>query len=166
MCYNIAFEWESPENKWKWITAGLNFAEKGASKNPTSGDLLFEISYIYFHKFDSKSFKYADYYRERLKEETGKDNYEQALYWARRSLNYNSELRKKIVIERTVCHILWHASLQAEKDGKQKEAWEYAVRSVDEWEAYLEKHPEDPGGIARSFLEKINEKRLQLEQKI
>ena len=25
---------------------------------------------------------------------------------------------------------------------------------------------EDPGGIARSFLEKINEKRLQLEQKI
>jgi len=166
MCYNIAFEWESPENKWKWITAGLNFAEKGASKNPTSGDLLFEISYIYFHKFDSKSFKYADYYRERLKEETGKDNYEQALYWARRSLNYNSELRKRIVIERTVCHILWHASLQAEKDGKQKEAWEYAVKSVDEWEAYLEKHPEDPGGIARSFLEKINEKRLQLEQKI
>jgi hypothetical protein len=25
---------------------------------------------------------------------------------------------------------------------------------------------EDPGGIARSFLEKTNEKRLQLEQKI
>jgi hypothetical protein len=25
---------------------------------------------------------------------------------------------------------------------------------------------EDPGGITRSFLEKINEKRLQLEQKI
>ena len=65
-----------------------------------------------------------------------------------------------------MCHILWHASQQAEKEGKQKEAWEYAVKSVGEWEAYLEKHPEDPGGIARSFLEKINEKRLQLEQKI
>jgi hypothetical protein len=61
---------------------------------------------------------------------------------------------------------LWHASQQAEKEGKQKEAWEYAVKSVGEWGAYLEKHPEDPGGIARSFLEKINEKRLQLEQKI
>ena len=49
---------------------------------------------------------------------------------------------------------------------KLKEAWEYTVKSVDEWEVYLEKHPEDPGGIARSFLEKINKKRLQFEQKI
>ena len=106
------------------------------------------------------------YYRKQLKEETGKDNYEQALYWARRSLNYNSESRKRIVIERTVCHILWYASQQAEKDGKLKEAWEYTVKSVDEWEVYLEKHPGDPGGIARSFLEKINKKRLQFEQKI
>jgi len=40
--------------------AGLDFAEKGAIRNPTNGDLLFEIGYIYFHKFDSKSFEYAD----------------------------------------------------------------------------------------------------------
>ena len=166
MCYNIAFEWESPENKWRWIKAGLDFAEKGALKNPANGDLLFEIGHIYFHKFDSRSFRYADYYREQLKEETGRDNYGQALYWARKSLNYNSMLRKRIVIERTVCHILWRASLQAEKNGKLKEALEYAIKSIKEWNTYLEKYPEDPGGIAGSFLEEINEKRLQLEQKI
>ena len=166
MSYNIAFEWESPENKWRWIKAGLDFAEKGATRNPTNGDLLFEIGYIYFHKFDSKSFRYADYYREHLKEETGKDNYRQSLYWVRKSLNYNSLLRKRIVIERTVCHILWHASLQAEKDGKQKKAYEYATESIKEWNAYLERHPDDPGGIAGSFLEKINEKMLELEQKV
>ena len=164
MCYNIAFEWESPENKWRWIKAGLDFAEKGAVRNPTNGDLLFEIGYIYFHKFDSKSFKYADYYRERLEEETGKNSYRQSLYWVKKSLNYNSLLRKRIIIERTVCHILWHASLQAEKDGKQKEAYEYAAESIKEWNAYLERHPDDPGGIAGSFLEKINEKMLELEQ--
>ncbi|MCP4253672.1 MAG: hypothetical protein GY775_09730 [Candidatus Scalindua sp.] len=164
MCYNIAFEWDSPENKWRWIKAGLDFAEKGAVRNPTNGDLLFEIGYIYFHKFDSKSFKYADYYRERLGEETGKNSYRQSLYWVKKSLNYNSLLRKRIVIERTVCHILWHASLQAEKDGKQKEACEYATESIKEWNAYLERHPDDPGGIAGSFLEKINEKMLELEQ--
>ena len=164
MCYNIAFEWESPENKWRWIKAGLDFAEKGAARNPTNGDLLFEIGYIYFHKFDSKSFKYADHYRERLEEETGKNSYRQSLYWVKKSLNYNSLLRKRIVIERTVCHILWHASLQAEKDGKQKKAYEYATESIKEWNAYLERHPDDPGGIAGSFLEKINEKMLELEQ--
>ncbi|ODS32824.1 MAG: hypothetical protein SCARUB_02030 [Candidatus Scalindua rubra] len=166
MCYNIAHEWESPENKWKWIKTGLNFAEKGASKNPANGDLLFEIGYIYFHKFDSRSFRYADYYREQLKKEEDKDNYEQALYWVKRSLNHNSMLRKRIVIERTVCHILWRASLQAEKNGKLKEALEYAIKSIEEWDAYLERHPDDPEGIARSFLEKINEKKLQLEQKV
>ncbi|MBC8549793.1 MAG: hypothetical protein H8D23_09080 [Candidatus Brocadiales bacterium] len=164
MCYNIAFEWESPENKWRWIKAGLDFAEKGAVKNPTNGDLLFEIGYIYFHKFDSKSFKYADYYREHLEEETGKNSYRQSLYWVKKSLNYNSLLRKRIVIERTVCHILWHASLQAEKDGKRKEACEYATESLKEWNAYMERHPDDPGGIAGNFLEKINEKMLELEQ--
>jgi len=166
MCYNIAYEWDSPENKWRWIKAGLDFAEKGAARNPTNGDLLFEIGYIYFHKFDSKSFKYADYYREHLEEETGKNSYRQSLYWVRKSLNYNSLLRKRIVIERTVCHILWHASLQAQKDGKQKEAYEYATESIKEWNAYLERHPDDPGGIAGSFLEKINEKMLELEQKV
>ena len=79
MCYNIAHEWESPENKWKWIKAGLEFAEKGAVKNPTSGELFFEIGYIYFHKFDAKSIEDADYFRKRLKEDENKDNYEQAL---------------------------------------------------------------------------------------
>ncbi len=59
---------------------------------------------------------------------------------------------------------MWHASLQAEKDGKQKEAFTYATESIKEWNAYLGRHPDDPGGIARSFLEKINEKILQLEQ--
>ena len=166
MCYNIAYEWESPENRWRWIKAGLEFAEKGALKNPTNGDLQFEIGYIYFHKFDSRSFTNADYYRERLKEETGRDNFEQALYWVKKSLNYNSMFRKRIVIERTVCHILWGASLQAEKNGKLKDALEYADESIEEWDVYLQKHPEDPGGIARSFIGKINEKRLQLEQKL
>ncbi len=166
MSYNIAHEWESPENKWKWIKAGLEFAEKGALKNPTSGDLFFEIGYIYFHKFDSVSFKYNDFYRKQLMEETGKDNYELALYWARKSLGYNSMLRSKLMIERTVCYILWNASLQAEKEGKLRDAFEHAKSSIKEWENYLERHPDDPDDKARSSLKLINEKKIQLEQQI
>ena len=40
----------------------------------------------------------------------------------------------------------------------------YAAESIKEWNAYLERHPDDPGGIAGSFLEKINEKILELER--
>ena len=165
MSYNIAHEWESPESKWKWIKAGLEFAEKGALRNPASGDLFFEIGYIYLHKFHSKTFKYAEYYRERLREETGKDNYEQALYWVRKSLNYNSVFRPRLLIERTVCIILWHASLQAEKEGRFSDAYQYAAMSIKEWENYLERHPDDPDGKARGFLDRIYEKKLQLNNK-
>jgi len=166
MSYNIAHEWDLPENKWKWIKAGLEFAEKGALKNPTSGDLFFEIGYIYFHKFSSETVKYADYYRKKLKEETGKDSYQQAIYWVKKSLNYNQVLRNKFAIERTLCIILWNASLQAEKEGKLMDALEYATQSIKEWEAYLEMHPEDPKGKAREHLKIIKEKKLQLEQHI
>ena len=166
MSYNIAHEWESPENKWKWIKAGLEFAEKGAVKNPTSGDLFLEIGYIYFHKFDSVSFKYNDFYRKQLMEETGKDSYEQALYWVRKSLDYSSMFRSKLVIERVVCYILWRASLRAEKEGKLRDAFEYAKASIKEWENYLDRHPEDPDDKAGSSLKTINEKKIQLEQQI
>jgi hypothetical protein len=166
MSYNIAYEWESPENKWKWIKAGLEFAEKGALKNPTSGDLLFEIGYIYLHRFDSVSFEHTDFYRKQLMEETGKDNYEQALYWVRKSLDYSSMFRSRLAIERTVCYILWRAALRAEKDGKFRDAFEYAKASIKEWENYLERHPDDPEGKASSSLKMIDEKKIQLEQQI
>ena len=166
MSYNIAHEWDTAESKWRWIKAGLEFAERGALKNPTSGDLFFEIGHIYFHKFSAKVFKYKDYYRERLREEEGKDSYEEALYWIKRSLNHDTTLRKRIVIERLLCIILWNASLQAEKDGKTKEALEYTNKSIEEWESYLERHPDDPDGKAGNYLRIINNKKLQLEQHV
>lgn len=166
MAYNIAHEWNTPESKWKWIKAGLEFAERGAVKNPASGDLFFEIGFIYFHKFSAKAIKYSGYYRKRLKEETDKDNYEEALYWIRKSLDYNTTLRKKIAIERTLCIILWNASLQAEEEGRLTKSLEYAKQSIKEWESYLERHPNDPGGKARNYLKLINDKKLQLEQPV
>ena len=164
MSYNIAHEWESPENKWKWIKAGLDFAEKGALKNPKSGDLFFEINHIYYHKFSSKSFEYADYYRKRLIEETGKDNFEHALYWIRRSLKHETMFRSRVVVERALCNLLLNASLQAEKDGKFKKSLGYATQAIFEWESYLKRYPEDPDGRAKSSLKYISEQKLQLEQ--
>lgn len=164
MSYNIAHEWDQPENKWRWINAGIEYAKKGASKNPKSGDLLFEIGNMYFHKFNSRLFKHAGYYKAQLLEETGKNSYEHALYWVRKSLDYGSNIRSKLVMERTICYILWQASLQEEKDGRLDEAFEYATRSANEWKLYLNVHPDDPDGKAEKALKLINEKLLQLEQ--
>ena len=166
MCYNIAHEWDSPENKWKWIKAGLEFAEKGAVKNPTSGELFFEIGYIYFHKFDAKSIEYADYFRKRLKEDENKDNYEQALYWVRKSLQYELVTHNRLAVERTLCYILWRASLRAEKEENLPVAIDYATRALTEWKEYLVRNPDNPEGKTENLIKTITHKKLQLEKQL
>src|SRR3972149_1747196 len=117
MAYNIAHEWDSPQNKWKWVSAGLHFAKKGALKNPGSGDLFFELGFMYAHLFDQRYFKYATFNREQLKKEEGDDNYEAALFWMRKSVVNAPKLRNIAAIERTICHTLWKAALCAEEEG-------------------------------------------------
>ena len=163
MAYNIAHEWDLAQNKWKWIRTGLNFAKKGAVKNPNSGDLFFEIGYMYLNLFDQRYFKYADYYREQLKKEDGEDNYEESLYWLRRSLLNSPKMHNILAIERTVCHALWYASLCAEKEGNYHKALEYVALALNEWETYRTNHPEDTAANVGEFISTLERKREILQ---
>ncbi len=166
MCYNIAHEWESPEDKWKWIKAGLTFAEKGAVKNPTSGELFFEIGYLYFHKFDAKTIEFADYYRKRLKEDENRDNYERASYWVRKSLQYGLTTHNRLAVERTLCYILWRAALRNEKEGNLTVAIDYAQGALKEWEGYITRNPDDHDTKTSEIIKTVADKKLQLEQQL
>ncbi len=160
MAYNIAHEWDAPQNKWKWIRNGLNFAKKGAIKNPDSGDLFFELGYMYLHLFDQRFFKYAPYYREQLQKEDGEDNYETSLYWLRTSLSNTPKLHNVSSIERTICHALWYASVCAEREGHLDKALKYTASAINEWKDYRTSHPEDTSTNINEFisiLEKRNE---------
>ena len=159
MAYNIAHEWDAPQNKWKWIHTGLDFAKKGATKNPNSGDLFFELGYMYLHLFDQRFFKYADYYRKQLKNEDGEDNYELSLHWLRRSLLNSSRLHNVSAIERTICHVLWYAALSAEKEGDFTKALEYIESALHEWEVYRTHHPEDTLTNISEFINTLEKKR-------
>ncbi|MGQ3684621.1 MAG: hypothetical protein ACUBOA_06395 [Candidatus Loosdrechtia sp.] len=161
--YNIAHEWDAPQNKWKWVHAGLNFGKKGALKNPGSSDLLFELGYMYLHLFDRRFFKYADYYREQLKREDGEDNYETSLYWLRRSLFATPKSYNILAIERTVCHALRYASLQAEKEGDFNKALKYTESAIYEWESYRANHPEDSTIRIDDFINEHEERREFLQ---
>ena len=163
MAYNIAHEWDAPQNKWKWIHTGLNFAKKGALKNPNSGDLFFELGYMYLHLFDQRFFRYAAYYREQLKQEDKEDNYEVSLYWLRRSLLNAPKFHNVSAIERTVCHALWYASLTAEKEGNFDKALEYTESAINEWKIYRTKHPEDNIINAGDFLITLERKKEFLQ---
>jgi len=163
MAYNIAYEWDAPPNKWKWIHTGLNFAKKGAIKNPNNGDLFFELGYMYLHLFDQRFFKYANYYREQLKKEDGEDNYEASLYWLRRSLLNAPKLHNILAIERTICHALWHAALCAEKEGDFDRALQYIESAMKEWKTYLTNHPEDTSTNVSEFISTLEKKRELLQ---
>lgn len=159
MAYNIANEWDAPQNKWKWIYTGLNFAKKGAVKNPENGDLFFELGYMYFHLFDQRVFKYATYYREQLKKDAGEDNYEESLYWLRLSLLHTPKLRNTLAIERTICHALWHAALCAEREGNIDRALQYTESAMQEWERYRASHPEDASTKVNELIHTMEKKR-------
>ncbi|MEB2310036.1 MAG: hypothetical protein OZ917_12170 [Candidatus Brocadiaceae bacterium] len=159
MAYNIASEWDAPQSKWKWIYLGLNFAKKGAVKNPDNGDLFFELGYMYFHLFDQRFFKYAPYYREQLKKEAGEDNYEEALYWLRQSLLHTQKLRNVLAVERTICHVLWHAALCAEREENLDMALQYCESAMQEWKKYYTNHPEDASTNVPELIHMIEKKK-------
>lgn len=163
MAYNIAYEWDAPQNKWKWIRTGLHFAKKGAAKNLYSGDLFFELGYMYLHLFDQRFFKYATYFREQLKKDDGEDNYEASLYWLRRSLLNAPKLHNILAIERTICHALSHAALCAEKEGDFDKALHYTESAMHEWEMYRMSHPEDTLTRINEFISMLEKKREFLQ---
>ncbi|MBM4055062.1 MAG: hypothetical protein FJ264_10435 [Planctomycetes bacterium] len=163
MAYNIAHEWDSPQNKWKWIKAGLHFAKKGASKNPHNGDLFFELGYMYSHLFDERYFKYSAYNRKQLKKEEGEDNYDASLFWMRKSVLNAPKLRNITAIERYICHTLWKAALCAETEGRYDNALEYVESAVKEWKAYHEKHPQDTLVDVHKVIKRLEEKKMVLQ---
>lgn len=166
MAYNIAHEWESPETKWKWVKGGIEFAKNGAAKNPSNGDIAFELGHMYLNLFDARYFKYGAYYRQRLKEERNEDNYDESVAWFRRSVLYGSKIFNPLIMERMVCHALWQASLQAEREGRLDDALEYVSQSIDEWKVYKKKYPDDPMGKAQELLPIIEQKRDEITKRM
>lgn len=163
MAYNISREWDSPQYKWKWIYAGLEFAKKGAVKNPNNGDLFFELGYMYVHLFNEQYFKYAGYYRTQLKEKDGEDNYELAIQWFRKSLQHSIEIHNRLSIERTICHTLWYASLCAEKEGNFDKALNYVEAALQEWNMYRTHHPDDTKTNVSEFISTLEKKKETLQ---
>lgn len=50
MAYNISNQFEEPEEKIKWIRAGIEYVERGARKNPLDERMAFWLGYIYWHR--------------------------------------------------------------------------------------------------------------------
>ncbi len=159
LAYNIAYEWKRPESKWHWIKAGLDFAEKGARKNPSNGDIAFELGYMYIHLFSDSYFKDAEYRVKMLAEESGRDNFEEAVYWLKASIERKPVMYNSATMQRMICHALWKASLRAESQGKLDKTIEYIEKSIDEWDMYLKKYPDDPMNKAKEFLPLIKQKK-------
>lgn len=68
MAYNIAFETNSPRERWRWIRAGLDLLEKeGVPRNPHSYALYWELGYMYFFRLSHKGWDpFYRYYQEEL----------------------------------------------------------------------------------------------------
>jgi hypothetical protein len=50
LAYNVAVEWDAPEDKYDWIKKGIKFLQDGVKKNRKSPDLIWDTAWTYYHK--------------------------------------------------------------------------------------------------------------------
>ncbi len=50
LAYNVAVEWDAPEDKYQWIKQGIQFVQEGVRKNQKSPDLVWDTAWYYYHK--------------------------------------------------------------------------------------------------------------------
>ncbi len=50
LSYNVAVEWDAPEDKYTWIKEGIKFLQEGVAKNRRSPDLVWDTAWTYYHK--------------------------------------------------------------------------------------------------------------------
>lgn len=50
LAYNVAVEWDAPEDKYVWIKNGINFLKEGVARNQRSPDLMWDTAWTYYHK--------------------------------------------------------------------------------------------------------------------
>ncbi|MGO8899297.1 MAG: hypothetical protein ACLQU5_13270 [Isosphaeraceae bacterium] len=50
LAYNVAVEWDAPEDKYDWIKQGIKFVQRGVDNNRRSPDLIWDTAWFYYHK--------------------------------------------------------------------------------------------------------------------
>ena len=134
MAYNISHDMETKEEKWKWIQKGMALLKKGIKRNPKSYILYFELGWFYFHKAEADP-----YYQQQLRKE-GKDNYELAIHWFKKSTEAEPH---PPYVERMIAHAWEKLVARAEAEGNFEKRDEYREETLRQWEENTRKYPQD-----------------------
>src|SRR5579875_3475638 len=101
LAYNVAVEWDAPEDKYQWIKKGIQFVQEGVNKNRRSPDLVWDTAWYYYHKIgfsdesiilrrlfrDDQDDDFKRYYDpERKQEVVGDDNFKLGYGWFSRAV--------------------------------------------------------------------------------
>jgi hypothetical protein len=102
LAYNVAVEWDAPEDKYQWIKKGIQFVQEGVNKNRRSPDLVWDTAWYYYHKIgfsdesiilrrlfrDDDDDNFKRYYDpERKQEVVGDDNFKLGYGWFSRAVD-------------------------------------------------------------------------------
>ena len=101
LAYNVAVEWDAPEDKYQWIKKGIQFVREGVNKNRRSPDLVWDTAWYYYHKLgfsdesiilrrlfrDDEDTNFKRYFDPELKQEVvGDDNFKLGYGWFSRAV--------------------------------------------------------------------------------
>jgi tetratricopeptide (TPR) repeat protein len=131
VAYNLFHEVESREDKWAFLSRGLDLGEEGVRKNPKDSDLWYSLGYRYYHKFDDHFFPDFAYFRKRFREKTGRDNYDVAID----RVHHSTALVTNEIHSRFACHIYDRWVLTVYMEGDLEKSLKLAEEAVELWDS-------------------------------
>ncbi|GEM_PF-3683846 len=74
--YNISWQQEDRELRWKWVEEGIRLYEEGLRRNPRSTLLTFQLGFVYWNRIPQE-----EYLVRRVPEVRGQETYQLAEHW-------------------------------------------------------------------------------------
>ena len=143
MAWNIADDWPSVNDKWRWVKKGIAFAHRGVEKNPKDPEMWFWLSWIHSARFDWTLFReQATVLQKKFLEWKGKPNLVVALSAMKKALELMPDTRHdKAAWERGYCHLEVSYAKELERNGKYQEALKEAKSAFQQWKIVRDKYP-------------------------
>jgi hypothetical protein len=144
MAFNISNAVDDEESAWQWVKRGLEFAAKGCERNPGSYTLRTTLAQMYFTRCGSINDERTRYYSRRLREETGRSNWQWTIHWTKEAIAASDKVppfsRNYIPIS------LDRMARQALERGDLAEMRHLRYEAIQWWEQIVQRFPRyDPG---------------------
>jgi len=130
---------DDDERAWQWVKRSMAYLARGCRRNPKSYRLRRVLGQMYFERFGGINNFQSRYYARRLREETGRSNWEWSIDWIKQAIAVSDEVRP---FHRNYIPLsLDHLAREAVARGDLAEMRLLRLQALEWWERIVHRFP-------------------------